>query len=163
RMKFDVKAFLRELALSRAYQRASEVPELSQLKLDGGAVSPKLAAWNAEAERLAAELPVLTEAHTQAASAAGDAYEPFSKSAAARDAAEKVRAEAKKASDEVSAVLVAALKDAAAKEDLLKSLVAARVAADAAAKKLPDDKQLAEAAATFKNRANEIDTQLAAA
>ena len=82
--------------------------------------------------------------------------------ATARDAADKARAEAKKASDEVSAALAAAVKDVAAKDDILKALVEARVKADAAVAKLPDDKPLAEAAAQFKNRANEVDTQLAA-
>ena len=56
RMKFDAKAFLRELALTRAYQRSSETPPAEELKLDPAAVTQTLAAWNAEAEQLAGEL-----------------------------------------------------------------------------------------------------------
>ena len=70
----------------------------------------------------------------------------FRKAAAAREAAEKARGEAKKASDDVSAALAAAIKDVAAKEDILKALVEARDKAQAAVAKLPDDKPLAEAA-----------------
>ncbi|MEX0677364.1 MAG: DUF1549 domain-containing protein [Pirellulales bacterium] len=162
RMKFDVKAFLRELALSRSYQRSSEEPDAAALKLDPGEVSPKLAAWNAEAARLADELPQLKSASSQADAALDVAYGKFSAAATAREGTEKAGGEAKKASDDVSAALAAAIKDVAAKDDLLQSLVAARVAADAAKAKLPDDKQLAEAAALYQTRAGEVDTALAA-
>lgn len=163
RTKFDLKAFLRELALTRTYQRSSAEPAKDELKLDPGALSPKLAEWNAEAKRLADELPKLEEASGQANVALDEVYEKFSAAAAAREAAQKARAEAKKASDEVAAALAAAIKEVAAKQDVLGSLVAARVAADAAKAKLPDDKQLAEAAALYQKRANDVDTQLAAA
>jgi hypothetical protein len=152
---------LRELALSRAYQRSSVPPNPSEWKLDPGVVSPQLAVWRAEIERLAAELPKLKEA--AGAAAAGEAYAKFSAAATAREAAEKARGEAKKASDEVSAALAAAIHEVETKDDALKALLAARTAAEAAAAKLPDDKQLAEAAATIKTRAGEFDAQLAAA
>ncbi|MEX0979001.1 MAG: hypothetical protein WDZ48_09130, partial [Pirellulales bacterium] len=67
------------------------------------------------------------------------------------------------ASDEISAALAASIKDVAVHEDVLKSLLAARVAADAAAAKLAGDKPLAEAAAMYQKRANEVDTARAAA
>jgi uncharacterized protein DUF1549/uncharacterized protein DUF1553 len=163
RMKFDVKTFLRELALSRAYGRSSETPSASDMKLDPGAVSPTLAAWNAEAARLSGELKPLQLAGSQAIVDLNAAYEQFSKSGAAREAAEKARAEAKKASDDTSIALAAAIKDVAAKEDILKALVEARDKAQAAVAKLPEDKQLAEAAGQFKTKAGEIEAQLAAA
>jgi hypothetical protein len=163
RSKFDLRSLLRELALSRAYQRASEEPSAAESMPEAGELSPKLAAWNAEAQRLAAELPQLEEAATAATAAVGEAYESFAAAAAARDAADKARGEAKKASDEISAALAASIKEVETKDDVLKSLVAARTAADAAAAKLPDDKQLAEAAATITSRAGEVDAQLAAA
>jgi hypothetical protein len=163
RMKFDLRAMLRELALSRTYQRASVPPNPADLKLEGGQLSPQLAAWKAEIERLAAELPKLEEAGGAAASATGEAHAKFSAATSARDAADKARGEAKKASDEISAALAAAIKDVETKDDALKALVAARAAAEAAAAKLPDDKPLAEAAATIRSRAGEMDAQLAAA
>ena len=159
-VKFDVRAMLRELALSRTYQRASDLPSADGLQLDPATAAATLAAWNAEAARIEAELAGSEEAHDQSAAQFDAAYEKFSATATARDAAEKTHGEAKKASDEVSATLAAAVKEVAAKDDVLKALVEARVKADAAVAKLPDDKALADAAAQFKNRANEFDTQL---
>ncbi len=163
RMKFDAKAFLRQLALTKAYQRSSETPRPADMKLDPGAISPTLAAWNAEAQRLAGALDTLQAANAQATAELNGAYETFSKGATAREAAEKARAEVKKASDEISAALAAAIKDVAAKDDILKALVEARDKAQAAVAKLPEDKQLAEAAGQFKTRAEQVDAQAAAA
>ncbi|MEX0977759.1 MAG: DUF1549 domain-containing protein, partial [Pirellulales bacterium] len=50
RTKFDARAMLRELALSRTYQRSSEVPDAAGMKLDAGAMSSTLSAWQAEAK-----------------------------------------------------------------------------------------------------------------
>ncbi len=108
-------------------------------------------------------MPALDAATNAAATAAGAAYEKFSQAAAAHDAAQKARGEAKKASDDVSAALAVAIKDAAAKEDIHKTLVEARDKAQAAVAKLPDDKPLAEAAGQFKSRAETLEGQLAAA
>jgi hypothetical protein len=163
KMKFDARAFLRELALSQTYQRGSEEPRPADMNLDPGQLSPQLEAWKAETARLAAELPKLEEASAAAGKAMGEAYAAYSAAATAREAADKARAEAKKASDDISAALAASLKEVETKDDVLKALLAAKVAAEAAAAKLPQDKPLAEAVATYQARANEIDTQLAAA
>jgi hypothetical protein len=163
RMKYDMRQFLREVALSRAYQRSSSVPEPNQPVPDPAATPPALADWQRESERLTAELPKLEEAVATTEAAQSSAYEKYAAAAAVRATAEKTRGEAKKASDELSAALAAAIKDVTAKDETVKALVAARVAADAAVAKLPEDKALIEAATTFKNRANEVDTALAAA
>jgi hypothetical protein len=163
KMKFDARAFLRELTLTRTYQRSSEVPDAAGMKLDAGAMSSTLDTWQAEAKQLADGLVPLEEAGKKADAAADEAYARLSKAVAARDAAQKARDEAKKASDEIAAALATSIKDAATHEDALKTLVAARVAADAAAAKLPGDKPLAEAAAMYQKRANEVDTTRAAA
>ncbi len=163
RTKYDLRGFLREVALTRAYQRSSFVPEPSEFQLDPGAVSPRLTAWKSEAQRLADEQTPLEQAMTDADVKLSEAYDKYSAAAARREAAEKARGEVKKASDELAAALAAAIKDEATKDDVLKSLVAAREAAAAAAKKLPDDKALAEAAGTIKTRAGEVEAALAAA
>jgi hypothetical protein len=163
RTKFDARAFLRELALTRVYQRSSESPAPGDMKIDAGASSATLAAWNAEAGRVSAELAGLQAASSQAAAEWNAAYGNFSKSAATREAAQKTRSEAKKAGDDISGALAAAIKDVAAKEDVLKAIVEARDKALAAVAKLPDDKPLAEAAGQFKARAEQVDGQLAAA
>jgi hypothetical protein len=161
RMKFDAKAFLRELTLTRAYQRSSTTPPAEELKLDPAAVAQNIAAWNVEVQRLSGEIPPLETSSNASIVELNAAYERFSKSAGARDAVEKTRAEAKKAVDDIAAALAADLKSVAEKEDILRSLVEANKSAQAAAAKLPGDKAIADAAAQFKTRANEIDTQLA--
>jgi hypothetical protein len=161
KMKFDARTFLRELALSQTYQRASEMPTPADLPVDPATGVATMAAWTSQAEALAADLPGLETAARATSGEFDSAYETFSKCASAREAAAKSHGEAKKASDEVAAALAAAVKDAAAKDEILKALVEARVKADVAVAKLPDDKPLAEAAAQFKTRANEVDTQLA--
>jgi hypothetical protein len=163
RMKFDARSFLRELALTRAYQRTSEAVAAAGMKFDPAASSAMRAAWNTETERLAGEVPPLQTASAQAMTEMNAAYEQFSKRATANDAAQKVRAEAKKASDDVSAALAAAIKDVGAKNETQQALAAARDKAQAAVAKLPDDKPLAEAAALFKTRFEQVEGQLAAA
>jgi hypothetical protein len=162
-MKFDAKTFLRQLALTRAYQRSSEstIPNIAEL--DGAAVAARAAAWTSEAATIDGTLKGLEEADTQAAEAYSAAYEAFSKQAAAREAAEKTRGEAKKAVDAAAAAVAAAIKEAGVKDDVLKALVEARDKAQAAVAKLPEDKALADAAGQFKTRASEVEAQLAAA
>jgi hypothetical protein len=163
KMKFDAKAFVRELALTRAYQRSSDMPDPANMKLDLGSISPLVGAWSAEAQRLTDELTGLQAASVNASAGLSAAYENFSKGATARDVATKAGAEAKKASDETAASLAAAIKDVAAKEEVLKLLTEARDKTQAAVAKLADDKALAEAAGQFKSRAEQVDGQLAAA
>lgn len=163
RMKFDVRAFLREVALTRAYQRSSSEPERGAPAPDLAAVSPALESWKAEVARLAAELPKLEAAATAADTAQSEAYDKYAAAAETKAAAEKAYGEAKKASDELAAALAAAIKDAGAKEEAHKALVAATGPAAAAATKLPEDKALADAAALIKTRTAEIEQALTAA
>ena len=125
RGKYALRPFLRELALTRAYQRTSEVPESEQLKLDPVTISASLDAWKAERDRLGTELPALEKTAGDATAALTTAYETFAKAATAREAVEKSRLEAKKASDDLSAALATAIKEAAAKDEVVKVLVAA--------------------------------------
>ena len=162
RMKFDAKAFLRELALTRAYQRSSQTPTAEELKLDPTAVAPTIAGWNVEATQLSEQLAPLETASDASIVEINAAYERFSKSATSREAADKSRAEAKKAVDDLAAALAADLKGVAEKEDVLRSLIEARDKAQAAAAKLPADKAIVDAAGQFATRAGEFEAQLAA-
>src|SRR5262249_23258130 len=117
RMNFDAKMFLRELALSRTYQRSSEAISPGIVKLDATAAAQVIASWNAEAQRLAAALPALKEGAAQASAALADVQARYSQAAAAHDAAHKARSDAKKASDDAAAALAASIKDVAAKEE----------------------------------------------
>lgn len=162
RTKFDLKGMIRQLALSRAYQRSSHEP-LPEATLDPGELSPKVAAWQAETQRLSDEMSQLEEAASDADTALDEVYEKYAAAGSKHEAAEKARGEAKKALDEFSAKLAAAIKETETKQDVLKSLAAARSAADAAKAKLPDDKQLAEAAAMYQKKAGETKAALDAA
>lgn len=162
-MKFDIRAFFREVALSKTYQRTSAEPDANQPAADPGVLSPALAAWQAEVDRLTAEVPKLEEAAAGADAAQATAYEAHAKALDAQAKIEKDRSEAKKASDELSAALAAAIKEVETKEDVHKTLAAAKGPAEAAAAKLPEDKALADAAATIKTRTAEIEQALTAA
>ena len=75
----------------------------------------------------------------------------------------KSRGEAKKASDDMAAALAAAIKDVAAKEDILKALVEARAKAKPPWPSCPTTRRWPRRPAQFKTRADEVDAQLAAA
>jgi hypothetical protein len=163
KLKYDAKKFLRELALTRAYQRSSEPIRPESLQVDSPALLAAASAQEAEAQQLEPQLPGLEKASDEAGSELNAAYEAFSQAAVAREAAEKVRAEAKKTSDELSKTLAAAITEAKAKEELEKVLNEARDKAQAAAAKLPGDKPITDAAAQFVTRAAETTAKLAAA
>lgn len=162
-MKFDIRAFFREVALSKTYQRTSVEPDPTRPPVDPGVLSPSLATWQTEVDRLTAEVPKLEEAVAAADGVQATAYEAHAAALDAQAKIEKDRAEAKKASDELSAALAAAIKEVTTKEDVHKTLAAAQAPAEAAAAKLPEDKALAEAAATIKTRTAEIEQALTAA
>ena len=162
RMKFDTRALLRELALTRAYQRSSDEQASMQWQMDVAASASSIAEWEREAQRLAGELPALTTAAEDATKQSAAAYEQFAQKNTVRETAEKSRAEAKKASDEAATAQAVAIRDVTAKQEILQTLAEARDKALAAAAKLPEDKPLAEAAELIKSRAQQIDEQLVA-
>ncbi len=162
-MKFDIRAFFREVALSKTYQRTSAEPNQAQPAVDPGVLLPALATWQAEVDRLTGEVPKLEEAVAAADGVQAAAYEAHAAALDAQAKIEKDRAEAKKASDELAAALAAAIKEVETKADVHKTLAAAQGPAEAAAAKLPEDKALAEAAATIKTRTAEIEQALTAA
>ena len=160
RMKFDLRAFLRELAMTRAYQRSSELPSASGMPVNSEARAAALAGWKTEAERLAGEIDALKAADSEAMATLGAAYEKFAAASTARDAADKGRAEAKKAADTAAEAVAAAMKEIVPKSDTLKALVEARDKAKIATDKLPDDKALADAAGQFKAKTDAVQAEL---
>jgi hypothetical protein len=159
RLKFDLRGFLRELAMTRTYQRSSELPTVG-MPVPTEARATALVGWKAEAQRLAGELEGLKSADSDATAALGSAYEKFAAAATARDAADKGRAEAKKAADTAAEAVAAAMKEITPKSEALKALVEARDKAKVAADKLPDDKALADAAGQFKAKADSVQNEL---
>lgn len=160
-MKFDVKAFLRELALSNTYQQSLEMP--AGLSEQANATAGHLSELTAEASRLnavatdsAAAWEKLAGQVDEARKATAPVDEEFTKAdVAATDARNKLEEAAK------------ALRDAqqglASRQDLLKALTEASEKAAAAAAKLPEEKDLAAAAEKFATRATTVSGEIDAA
>lgn len=158
-MKFDMRAFLRELALSKTYQRSFDMP--ASFAEPGKLASRQLLPLESEYARLAAE-----------ASAAGKAFDELKKSILARQAElktaqaelgkiNKAVADARKARDAEKAAFDKAAKPLADKSNTLNTLAAASKSADQAAAELKNDKELVKAAAVFADRQKQLEAEIA--
>lgn len=158
-MKFDIRGFLREIALSGAYQRSFDLP--------AGLLS--LSAQAAAAINQLQQQRILLE---QASTASGNAYSAASDVwqeseaammpvAAALDTAKDQYVEATKKHDEA----VKAVADAAAqlqtKQNVVSPVQQAAAAAHEAIKVLPEDKELADAAQKITARAEQLVAEIA--
>jgi len=160
-MHYDIKAFLRELALTKTYQRKLEPPQA--LAEQSQAAASQLAALSAESqslEKALKEAVAKVEAAQQEFDAARDAVDPVYKELGA---ANKAIGEARKAAEAAAKALVDAQKQLAGKQDVAKALSDAAAATGAAADKLPNEKTLAEAAAKFKAKAEQLAKEVEAA
>ncbi len=158
--KYDIKGFLREIALSQAYQRAMDLP--ADIAAQAASAQARLAALEEEQKKLA-------DAATASSAAAGKLDTDL---AAARKTIPAVTEELTKASAPIADSKKAA--DAAAKstadataavppkQDILKALAEAAAKAKEAAAKLPAEKDLADAAAKFQTRADQVTGEVAA-
>lgn len=159
-VKFDMRAYLRGIALSRTYQRGFELPAPS---LDPAATSQRLAAIEAELKQFEA-----TAAERQSAWAAASKTRDEAEKGLAplNDELEKaIGAEAKAfdASSKATAALTAAQKTLATKQELATVLAAAAGKTAEVVKKLPEDKELAAAADKFQAKAKTLEAEVAAA
>ena len=157
-MKGDTRAFLREITLSKAYQRSYEMP-----------------AGLAEAAKAAAvKLPALTAEKARLADLVLKANEAFDKISAELIAAKKTHTDVaaeliktnaivvglKKASDTATAAQTAAQLILATRQDALRLVNDATAKAQEAVTKLPEDKVLAEVAVKFKSRSTQITAEV---
>lgn len=145
--KFNVKAFIRELALSQTYQRSFQMPASldehialarKQLPIAEADVTRKLAVAEAAEQAVDQLLPVLEASKKNVAAAAVELTKANATVTAARTAA----ATAAKAQADVEQTL-------APKQEIAKSLTEAVEKIQAALNNLPDDKELAAVAAKF--------------
>lgn len=158
--KFDMRAFLREVALSQTYQRAMELPsdlpqKAAEAQARAVALAQELAALT-EAQKAAIDafLTVLNEANT-ARRALPPLVEEVNKAKAAAAAIQKGIDAANKVAADTTAQLNA-------KKEIEKSLTEAAAKAKEAAAKLPMDKELADATAKFEVKANQTIAEAAA-
>jgi hypothetical protein len=161
-MKFDVKALLREIALSQTYQRAIDLPEPFTAPSDDG-LATQIASLDAELQRLTGACAESMKTVEQVQS------ELRTSRAAALDAAAEVAklttamGETKKAVDAAQQALAQAQAALAAKQDVATAVTDAATQTEIAAQKLPTEKPLAEAAAKFRQRAVQLASEVAAA
>ncbi len=159
-MKYDIKGFLREIALTQAYQRAMDLP--ADVAAQAMAAQARLAALEAEQKTLtdaaAATSAVTGKIDTDLAAARKTIpaiTEEFTKASAPL-------ADAKKAADAAAKGVADATAPIAPKQDILKALAEAAAKAKEAAAKLPAEKDLAEAAAKFQARADQVTVEVTA-
>jgi hypothetical protein len=159
-MKFDMKAFIREIALSQAFQRSMDLPE----------PAPELAHSAAEhlpsLEEAAKTLAETAFASEEASSKARQTMlqaqreaEPISSELKKQDAAV---AEAKKGADAATGAAKKADESLATKREVQKTLADAAAKAGEAAAKVPEAQELAQAAKTFQAKAEQATGEIGA-
>jgi len=159
-MKFDMKAFLRELALTKAYQRSCDLPssEVAR-KIDA---APHLSKLTEERDRLAAAKTASTELVAKLTAELAAAREA---AVAAKPDAAKLKAEqtaAKDASTKAAAELAAAQKELTAKQEAAQALSDTIAKAKIAVQKLAGDAVLAEAVKQIEERSKAVAAEVAA-
>ncbi len=161
-MKYDVKAFLREVVLSQTYQRAIDLPEQVLLVIDPS-LPAHITSLETELQRLSAAATDSVKAVEQAQdelrvtrTAAVDLASQAGKMAAAAEEAKKAANTALQARDQAQSALNA-------RQEAANALGEAAAETERAAQQLPEDKPLAAAAAKFKERALPLAAEVAAA
>jgi chromosome segregation ATPase len=159
RMNFDIRQFLREIALSSAYQRSFD-PPANLLETAGRAASEM-----AQLEQRRAELEKASQATSAAYEELAQAWESSEAAwlpvAGELDTARNQYGEAKKKVDEAMKAVADATAQLQAKKSAADPLQQAATATQAAIKALPDDKELADAAQKFVARAQKLSEEAA--
>lgn len=159
-MKYDIRAFLRQLALTRTYQRAIEMP--ATVADQAKTAAARLPAFEAEAKTSEAAASKAEEASKKAVETLEAAMKDVAPVAAEFAKAQAAVTEARTAHEAALQARDAAQKDLAARQDLRKSVSEAAEKAAAAAARLSGDAELAAAVATFRARAGKLAGEAAA-
>lgn len=160
-MKYDIKWLMREIVLTKTYQRSIDPPSAD--------IMPYLAA-------AAAQMPTVTAENTSLQTAAetsrkqSDAAQTEFKTARAAMAeaeaawrkAEAVVTTAKKPVDDSAAAIAKSQRDAVAKQSAISAVNEAAAKSGEVAKLLPNDKEIAAALATFTAKQKALTDELAA-
>lgn len=158
-MNFDMRAFLRELALSRAYQRGFDLP--SSLAQELGSLEKRLAELDAEYEQLASQASKAVETFDRFKASIEETQTGLGAAKAGIAKQEKTVAAATKSRDAVRKTADAAAKPFNERNAKLKSLAEAATKSKMAAEALKEDKELAKAAAVFEDRRRKLATEVA--
>ena len=159
-MKYDMRWLVRELALTKTYQRSIDLPTDAAPQL--AAAVPQVPVVDAEHNRLKA----IADESRKASDAAREEWKTARKTLEPAEAAWKAaEAEVTKIKKPVDDVLVAQAKtnaDTTAKQTAITAVNEAAAKTTEAAKLLPADKELAGAVATFTAKQAQLATELAA-
>lgn len=159
-MKFDIRAMLRELALTRTYQLALNTPD--SLAAQAQAATGQLAELTPRRAEAATKLKTAVEQ----AGAARKLFEAAQAAALAvadeHTKANGVVVATQKTADEAAKKLNDASAELAKNQDISQALATATEKAKLAVAKLPEEKELAAAAATIAARAEKLAKDVAA-
>lgn len=160
KMKYDIRSLVREIVLTKTYQRSLELP--ADMLARVGEVDARVV----EVDKTIAALMTADEASKAALDGALDEFK------AARKALEPVETAyqqsqaavvaAKKPADDAVAAVAKSQGELAAKQAVLNTLNEAAAKSDAAVKALPNDKEIAAALATFQARVGSVTAEIAA-
>ncbi len=157
---FNVRDFLRELALTRVYQQSIDLPdETSELP---AALTTRLAEHQARAELLEAAAENARKSYAKAVKAWHKIEESLVPLVAEKDKLTVKYAEAVKKDEAARKAVADGESQIAARRDTAQALAEATARAQDVVKKLPKDKELVDAAATFTRRHAAATAELAA-
>ena len=153
-MNFDMRGFLREIALSNSYQRSFDLP--ADLLCLSKQASEALAQFQEQRAALEAVSTTSTEAYATAAKTWEEAEAAMIPVAAELDTARNQYAEAKKKVDEAAKAVADATAQLEAKKKVAGPVQQAAAAAAQASEALPDDPVLTEAANKLAARSQQL-------
>jgi hypothetical protein len=159
-LNFNTRAFLRELALSQAYQRSIDPPV--DLASHTSEIASTLAELKTHSDALTATSEASQKEYDRAVKAWHTAENSLVPASAEQDQALAKHAEASKKQAEAQKALNDTLAKITTLEDVAKTLAEAVAKAQEAVKKLPKEKDLAAAAQKFVDRSKAMTTELAA-
>jgi hypothetical protein len=160
-MKYDMKAFLRELALTQTYQRSCEMPTFEQF-VPGAAVK-RVTELQAEQTKLSAAADASRAAAEKAAKDLEALTPERTKAAAEITKLQTASSTAQQAADKATAELTDMRKGLVAKEEGVTAVSEANAKAQAALKKLPGDTVIAQAAKQLETRTAQLNSELTVA
>lgn len=158
-MKYDMRAFLREIALSQTYQRSLDLP--ADFVAQAANATAVVATLEGEQTKLADQAKVQRDAHGQVVTALTDARKALPPVAEELTKALAPVADVQKGIAAAAQALTEAEGKLAPKREVATTVAAAAAKAKEAAAKLPEEKDLAEAATRFQARADQLAAEVA--
>jgi len=159
-MNFDIKAFLRELALTRTYQRSFEPPaSIDQLAAAAATALTERKKRYEQITATAADSDTAASASRDVWETAKETFAPLSEELAQAKTAVNA---AIKPAGEAKAALAKSQGELDAKQELARLLGEALAGAKAAAERLADDQEIVQAAVLFEARAGNLNGELPA-